>query len=214
MAGEIILSSSADAADAERRPEVPSSPEVDPRQFVLGQLASLGRGLRGFAACAAAAAVVAGILSAFPVMLWWQVPVALPVSALVVALVSLRLSPPWGPVFAACLGLLADAVGPGLPGTSGWSYLPVPMVVALLHQHLRREHPLALVVVTTAQAAVQTAGTALGLRLAGWSTMPGHRVLVVVLATSLLGTVLAFAAAVVLEVRRGLAARSGRRRPR
>jgi len=211
MAGEITIVSS---DDADGGLKVPSSPALGPREYWLGALASVGFWTRVVAASAAGSAVVSGILAAFPVMLWWRLPVSLPVSALVVALVGLRLSPAWGPVFAACLGLMSDAAGPGLPGTCAWSYLPVPIVVALLQRHLRRDHPLTLIVVTTAQAAVQTAGSGLGLRLAGWTAMPGHGILVVALVTSLLGMLLAGAAAVVIEAGRVLTARRGRRRSR
>ncbi|NLF17775.1 MAG: hypothetical protein GX595_11030, partial [Lentisphaerae bacterium] len=84
MAGDITIVSS---DDADGGLKVPSSPALGPREYWLGALASVGFWTRVVAASAAGSAVVSGILAAFPVMLWWRLPVSLPVSALVVALV-------------------------------------------------------------------------------------------------------------------------------
>lgn len=149
--------------------------------------------LRGLGVCLAGAAVMQGALAGFPVMLWGSIPVSLPLSAVAIALVGLRDAPQWGPLFAALVGLLADAAGAGMLGTTAWAYLPAAAGFALVHRHLRRDHPLTLILFASLQALVQTAGAYLGLRLAGLSAMPGH----VAAASILLSALLGFLAAVV-----------------
>ena len=155
---------------------------------LASELAEWGWGLL---ACLAAAAVCQGMLSAFPVLLWWSVPAAVSFSAVLIAAVGLRYAPPWGPVFAACLGLLADAAGPALLGATAWAYLPVPIAAALLHRHLHRGHGLTLVLYAGLQAVVQIGGTYVGLRLSGLSGTAGH----VAAATTFLSLLLTLAAA-------------------
>lgn len=171
MAAEGVISPAQAAGDAARGGPVLTEAQ---REFWLGLWAATVEWSRGLGACLAGAAVLQGVLSAFPVMLWWSVPVTVPVSAVAVALVGLRAAPPWGPVFAACVGLLADAAGPALPGATAWAYLPIPIAFALLHPHLRREHPVTLVLYAFVQTVMQTTGGYIGLRLAGLSDTAGH----------------------------------------
>jgi len=140
-----------------------------------------------------------GVLAGFPVMMWGSVPVSLPLSAVAIALVGLRDAPQWGPLFAALVGLLADAAGAGLPGTTAWAYLPVAAGFALIHRHLRRDHPLTLILFASSQALVQTAGSYVGLRLAGLSAMPGHLAAASTSLSALLGLLAAAGTAAVLR---------------
>jgi hypothetical protein len=141
---------------------------------------------RGLLACLVGAAVLQGVLSAFPALLWCGIPVTLPVSALVIALVGLRCAPQWGVVFAAFAGLLADAAGPALLGGTAWAYLPVAVCFTLLHRHVRREHTVTLILYAGAQALLQTAGTYVGLRCAGLTNTPGYVATVTIVLSVLL----------------------------
>jgi hypothetical protein len=144
------------------------------RQFWVDLAAAAGTWGRGILACLAGAALMQGVLSAFPALLWWEVPVTVPVSALIIALVGLRCAPQWGSVFAAFAGLLADAAGPALLGGTAWAYLPVAVCFTLLHRRLRRDQAVTLMLYAAAQALAQTAGTYLGLRWAGLTSTAGH----------------------------------------
>jgi hypothetical protein len=124
-------------------------------------------------------------------MVWGPVPVTFPVSAVAIALVGLRDGPQWGPVFAALAGLLADTAGAGQLGTTAWAYVPVAACFSFVHRHLRRDHPLTLVLYATTQASAQVAGTYIGLRLAGLSAMPGHLAAASICLSSLLALVAA-----------------------
>jgi cell shape-determining protein MreD len=159
--------------------------------------------------CLAGAAVMQGVLAGFPVMVWGPVPVTVPVSAVVIALVGLRRAPQWGPVFAATAGLLADAAGAGLLGTTAWAYVPVAAAFAFVHRHLRRDHPLTLILYASAQALVQTGGTYLGLRLGGFSGMPGHLAAASICLSSLLALAAAGATATALRFAAALRRHAG-----
>lgn len=161
------------------------------REFWARLGTALGQWGWGSAACLAGAAVLQGALASSPVMLWWGVPVTVPVSAVAIALVGLRAPPQWGPVFAACVGLLADASGPALPGATAWAYLPVAVAVSLLYRRLRLDHPVTLVLYASAQAFVQIGGSYIGLRLVRASGTAGH----IAVATVLFSTIMAILAA-------------------
>jgi cell shape-determining protein MreD len=169
------------------------------RQFWLDLAAVAAAWGRGVLACLAGAAVMQGLLSAFPALLWWGVPVTVPVSALVIALVGLHYAPQWGSVFAACAGLLADAAGPALLGGTAWAYLPVAACFTLLHRRLRRDQAVTLILYAAAQALVQTTGTYFGLRWAGLTSTPGHVAGATVFLSVLLAAVAAGLAALALR---------------
>lgn len=171
MAADTSMSAARPAAGA-GGPD--SALQAAQRQFWLGLAAVVAAWGRGVLGCLAGAALLQGVLSAFPAVMWWGVPVTLPASALVIALVGLRCAPPWGAVFAAFAGLLADAAGPALLGGTAWAYLPVAVCFALLHRRLRREQAVTLILYAAAQALVQTAGTYVGLRWAGLTSTAGH----------------------------------------
>jgi cell shape-determining protein MreD len=140
-----------------------------------------------------------GAVAGLPVMMWGALPVTIPVPAIAIALVGLREAPQWGPLFAAVVGLLADAAGAGLLGTTAWAYVVVAACFALVHRHLRRDHPLTFVFYASAQALFQTGGTYLGLRLAGRSAMPGHLAAASICLSSLLALVTAVVVVAVLR---------------
>ncbi len=179
----------------------PESPlQAAQRQFWVDLASALLVWGRGIGACGGGAALMQGVLSAFPALLWLGVPVTVPVSALAIALVGLRCAPQWGSVFAAFVGLLADAAGPAPLGGTAWAYLPVAACFTLLHRRLRREHAATLVLYATAQALVQSSGTYLGLRWAGLTSSAGHLAGATILLSVLLTAITAGALAVALRL--------------
>ena len=207
MAAEALMSAARSAGRAEDpKYGLPAAQ----RQFWLDLASAAAAWGRGLLACLAGAAVMQGVLSAFPAVLWWGIPVTVPVSALVIALVGLRCAPQWGSVFAACAGLLADAAGPALLGGTAWAYLPVAVCFTLLHRRLRRDQPVTLILYAAAQALVQTTGTYFGLRWAGLTSTAGHvagatiflSVLLTVVVAGLTAVALRFIGAVNHHVRR------------
>jgi cell shape-determining protein MreD len=171
MAGDVMTLAESSAGGDEARE---SALQAAHRKFwrdLAGATATWGRGIL---VCGVGAAVMQGVLSAFPALLCWGVPVTVPVSALLIALVGLRCAPQWGVVFAAFAGLLADAAGPALLGETAWAYLPVAACFTLLHRRLRRDHAVTLLLYAAAQTLVQTTGTYLGLRWAGLTSTAGH----------------------------------------
>ena len=196
MAAEALVSA---ARPPGRTGDSASALQTAQRQFWLDVASAAATWARGIAACLAGAAVMQGVLSAFPALLWWGIPVTVPASALVIALVGLRCAPQWGSVFAAFAGILADAAGPALLGGTAWAYLPVAACFTLLHRRLRRDHAATLMLYAAAQALVQTTGTYLGLRWAGLTSTPGHVAGATIFLSVLLTTVAAGALALGLR---------------
>ncbi|MBN2451901.1 MAG: hypothetical protein JXR77_16055 [Lentisphaeria bacterium] len=152
----------------------------------------------GILCCATGAVVLQGLCMVVPVT---TVPVRahFALSAVAISAVCLHCGPPWGPLFAAFTGLLADVYGPGLPGTTSWAYVIVPVISACGHHLIRTEALAAFAAMVMAQTLVQTTGSYVGLRLGGMAVVEAHRAGVSVVATALLTVAVAVVASALLR---------------
>lgn len=166
MTGDLIamendrFSSRRGAAAARAQPPFPHD--------LLARLVHWGWGLLFYPLAAASLQGLASGLPAVP----GPVPFTVAGTAVAVAAVSLYRPAHWGPIFAACLGLVAGATGSGLPGLAAFAYPILPLCCALLRDMIRREAAATFIFFVCFQSLFQAVGAYLGDRFAGVPVIP------------------------------------------